>query len=154
MPRIILSFLLLTFFCCKNEKKSDLPDNAINPAIIENPVSASGTSNSKDNIPILEFESTSHDFETIDEGEKISFAFKFKNVGKGDLVIRAAQGSCGCTVPEYPKDPIPPGKGGIINVTFNSEGKEGQQHKTVTVISNTMPNTFILDVLGNVIKKK
>ena len=59
----------------------------------------------------------------ITEGEKISFAYQFTNVGNAELVIRAANGSCGCTVPEFPKDPIPAGGKGIINVTFDSNGK-------------------------------
>ena len=129
-----------------------MPDNAINPSVIDNPVTASSSKNSKDIVPVFQFDNESHDFGTIIEGEKISFAFRFKNVGKGDLVIRAAQGSCGCTVPEYPKEPVKPGNGGIINVTFNSEGKEGHQEKTVTVISNTMPNTHVLTITGNVEK--
>jgi hypothetical protein len=152
MYRYILVILVLITASCNNEKK-DQPANAIDPSLVKNPISASGNSNSKDNVPVLQFETDTHDFGTIEEGEKISFAFKFKNVGQGDLVIRAAQGSCGCTVPEYPKDPVHPGDNGIINVTFNSEGKEGQQHKTVTVISNTIPNTYTLNILGNVNKK-
>ena len=137
---------------CKNEKNPDVPDNAINPSVIDNPVTASSSKNSKDIVPVFQFDNESHDFGTIKGGEKISFAFRFKNVGRGDLVIRAAQGSCGCTVPEYPKEPVKPGDGGIINVTFNSEGKEGHQEKTITVISNTMPNTHVLTITGNVEK--
>jgi hypothetical protein len=145
-----LAFTLL--LSCKNEQKSDLPADAINPSVIDNPVTASTEKNSKDNVPVLKFDSDTHDFGTIVEGEKVSFAYKFRNVGNATLVIRAAQGSCGCTVPEYPKDPVPPGGEGIINVTFNSEGKEGKQDKTVTIISNTMPNTYTLNVIGNVEK--
>jgi len=66
------------------------------------------------------------------------------------LVIRSAQGSCGCTVPEFPKDPVAPGEEGVINVTFDSAGKEGHQEKTVTIISNTIPNTYTLYVVGDV----
>lgn len=153
MIRIILISLCLAVAGCGSEKKNETSDKPINSSIVDNPVTASEEQSSKNNIPVLKFDSDSHDFGTIEEGEKVSFAFKFQNVGNGDLIIRAAQGSCGCTVPEFPKDPVKPGAGGIINVTFNSEGKEGQQHKTVTVISNTMPNTYTLNVLGNVIKK-
>src|SRR5207253_2266999 len=113
---------------------------------INNPASASPDNSSKDNFPIFKFEEERHDFGEIDQGEKISFAFKFKNVGKGDLVIRSANASCGCTVPEFPKDPVAPGESGVINVTFNSEGKEGIQEKTVTIISNTVPNNYILTI--------
>lgn len=148
----ILAFVLILGLGCKNEKKSDLPDNAINPSVINNPATASTSTDTKDNVPVFQFENDRHDFGKLIEGEKISFAFKFKNVGKGDLVIRAAQGSCGCTVPEYPKGPVKPGEGGIINITFDSAGKDGFQEKTVTIISNTMPNTYVLTVAGNVEK--
>ena len=147
----ILISMVLIIAGCKSKNK-DLPDNAINSSVINNPVTAS-SGNSKDNVPEFKFEQESHDFGNIIEGEKISFAFRFTNVGKGDLVIRAAEGSCGCTVPEYPKEAIHPGGGGIINVTFNSEGKEGYQEKTVTIISNTMPNTHVITITGTVQKQ-
>ncbi len=148
----IMALVLVLGLGCKSEKKSDLPDNAINPAVIDNPVTASSSKGEVDNVPVFQFEESSHDFGNIFEGEKISFAFRFKNIGKADLVIRAAQGSCGCTVPEYPKEPIKPGDGGVINVTFDSQGKEGHQEKTVTIISNTMPNNYVITIIGNVEK--
>ena len=148
----IMALVLVLGLGCKSEKKSDLPDNAINPTVIDNPVTASSTKGDADNVPVFQFEESSHDFGNIFEGEKISFAFRFKNIGKADLVIRAAQGSCGCTVPEYPKEPIKPGDGGVINVTFDSQGKEGHQEKTVTIISNTMPNNYVITIIGNVEK--
>ena len=146
-------FIIFCFVSCKERSKSDIPENSINPSVIENPATASD-GNVKNNVPVLKFESDKHDFGTIIEGEKVSFAFNFKNVGRGDLVIRAAQGSCGCTVPEYPKEAIKPGESGVINVTFNSEGKEGEQIKTIDVISNTMPNVYKLAITATVIKEK
>jgi hypothetical protein len=122
---------------------------------VDNPVTASSDPTvNKDDVPILKFEKDTHDFGTIAEGEKISYAYKFTNTGKAPLIIRSAQGSCGCTVPEYPKDPIAPGGEGVINVTFDSQGKQGHQEKTVTIISNTMPNTYTLYVVGTVEPKK
>ena len=145
---VILVFIITFIGGCKNSNNPDVPENAIDPSVVQNPVSASGNRNSKDNIPVFQFEVENHDFGKIIQGEKVSFAFQFKNVGKGDLVIRAAQGSCGCTVPEFPKEAVKPGDGGIINVTFNSEGREGVQEKTITIISNTMPNTHVLTING------
>jgi len=142
---------------CKQEgaQKSDIPDNAVNTDIVNNPETAApGNQNTKANVPVFRFENEVHDFGTITQGEKVQYAFRFKNTGKGDLLIRAANGSCGCTVPEWPKDPIPPGKEGIVNVTFNSEGKEGMQHKTVTLIANTIPNTKVLTITGEVVTKQ
>ncbi len=142
--------------CTSGEKKnSQLPDNAISTDVVRNTATASSDSSKvKDNTPVFQFADESHDFGTIVQGEKISYAFRFKNVGSGDLVIRAANGSCGCTVPEYPKEPVAPGKDGIINVTFNSEGKDGEQNKTVTLIANTIPNTKVLTITGTVVKTK
>jgi hypothetical protein len=147
-----LMFLMAMFFFSCQSKNSNLPENAIDPQLIENPASAtSGGTNSK-KAPVFKFDEEVHDFGTLTDGEKVSYAFHFTNVGNADLVIRAAQGSCGCTVPEFPKDPIKPGEDGIVNVTFNSEGKVGQQLKTITMISNTVPNTYIISIKANVLK--
>ena len=71
----------------------------INPDVVNNPATASGNNEqNKDNVPVFQFSEEAHDFGTIVQGEKTSFAFKFKNTGKLDLVIRSATGSCGCTV--------------------------------------------------------
>ena len=149
-----VTFLLMMFLfiACSSpqEKHPGIPEDAIDPAVMENPASASGSQKGK--VPKFEFQDTVHDFGKIIEGEKVSFAFRFKNVGDGELIIRAANGSCGCTVPEWPKDPIQPGGTGIINVTFNSEGREGMQHKSVTLVSNTMPNTKELNISAEVQK--
>ncbi len=149
---LIPAFILVmgVTIACKGPKDPNVPENAINPSVVENPATASPDSSSKDNYPVFQFETERHDFGTIEQGEKIAYAFRFKNVGKGDLIIRSAQGSCGCTVPEFPKDPVKPGESGVIDVTFNSEGKEGQQEKTITIISNTVPSNFILTISGNV----
>jgi len=135
-----------------SNKNADIPENAVSVDGVKNPVTASPDSGkAKSSLPVFQFKDEEHDFGSITQGEKISYAFRFKNVGVTDLVIRSANGSCGCTVPEWPKDPIPPGKEGLINVTFNSEGKEGMQHKTVTLIANTIPNTKVLTITGEVV---
>ena len=90
------------------------------------------------NLPktTMEFTETKHSFGTIKEGEKVKHAFKFKNTGSNPLIISDAIASCGCTVPSYPKEPIPPGGEGEIVVEFNSAGRPGQQQKNVIVHSN------------------
>lgn len=148
---MIAMFFMVACSSPKNDNPS-IPDNAIDPTVIENPASASGNSTAK--IPVFAFQDTVHDFGKIVDGEIVSYAFRFKNEGTGDLLIRSANGSCGCTVPEWPKDPIPPGEGGIINVKFNSEGRSGIQHKTVTLIANTLPNTVVLSISAEVEKAK
>ncbi len=149
----LLSVLFLFFSCSSpKEKNPNLPENAIDPAVVENPASATG--DAKGNVPTFKFLNTTHDFGKIVDGEKVSFAFRFTNSGTGDLLIRAANGSCGCTVPEYPKEPIPPGGSGIITVTFNSEGRVGMQNKTVSLIANTIPNTTELSISAEVLEAK
>lgn len=87
----------------------------------------------------MKFNKVEHDFGTINQSDKVEYTFKFTNTGKNDLIISNAVGSCGCTVPEYPKEPIKPGKQGKMKVIFNPAGKTGMQTKTITVNANT-PN--------------
>lgn len=88
--------------------------------------------------PIMSFDKVMHDFGTIAEGERVQTVFSFTNTGKSDLVIVDARGSCGCTVPSYPKNtPIPPGGTGEITVSFDSSNKPNMQQKSVTISANT-----------------
>ncbi|MCP4441812.1 MAG: DUF1573 domain-containing protein [Aureispira sp.] len=98
----------------------------------------------------FEFEEQSFDFGAIAEGEQVEHLFKFKNVGKSPLIINHAQGSCGCTIPEWPREPIAPGAEGEIKVKFNSKDKSGHQEKLVTLTANTYPNKTELRIIGNV----
>lgn len=85
----------------------------------------------------IDFAETEHDFGAIKSGDKVTHVFKFKNTGEADLIIYRAKGSCGCTVPEYPKDPVKPGAEAEIKVSFNSAGKHGKQTKSVLLETNT-----------------
>lgn len=86
----------------------------------------------------MTFDKTVHDFGTIDEGETVQTKFTFTNTGQSDLIIVDARGSCGCTVPNYPKNtPIVPGGTGEILVSFDSSNKPNMQQKTVTISANT-----------------
>ena len=86
----------------------------------------------------MTFDKVSHVFGTIDEGETVQTTFTFTNTGKTDLLIVDARGSCGCTVPKYPKNtPIKPGDTGEILVSFDSSNKPNMQQKTVTISANT-----------------
>ncbi|OWY22426.1 DUF1573 domain-containing protein [Sphingobacteriales bacterium UPWRP_1] len=104
------------------------------------------------NLPktTVEFAEMEHDFGKINEGDKVSHVFKFKNTGKEPLIIASAKGSCGCTVPEYPKEPIAPGAESQILVEFNSKGKKNMQTKTVTINANTDPNPMRLTIKADV----
>ncbi len=143
---LTLLSVILFLSACHNEQKDQ---KGVNSEAVSNPATASGDKK-ETKQPEFKFEREKFDFGKITEGEKVSYAFKFTNSGNANLVISEAHGSCGCTIPEYPKEPIAPGKTGIINVTFNSEGKKGDQHKTVTITANTVPNTKVLDIMGMV----
>ncbi len=86
----------------------------------------------------MSFDKTMHDFGNIEEGETVQTTFSFTNTGQSDLIIVDARGSCGCTVPDYPKNtPIAPGATGQIVVSFDSSNKPNMQQKTVTISANT-----------------
>ncbi|MBP9140956.1 MAG: DUF1573 domain-containing protein [Chitinophagales bacterium] len=89
---------------------------------------------------------TEFDWGQINEGDVKEHTFTFKNTGNAPLQIDRAKGSCGCTVPDYPKTPIAPGATGEIHVKFNSKGKKGQQKKSVTIWANTTPENSMLYV--------
>lgn len=102
----------------------------------------------------IKFEKTSHDFGTFPETDKKSYAFKFTNVGDKLLVIHQAIASCGCTVPNYPKEPIKPGESGEIIVTYNGAGKfPGHFKKSITIRSNAKKEIVRLYVEGDMIGK-
>jgi hypothetical protein len=101
----------------------------------------------------IKFERLEHDFGKIKEGVMSRTAFVFTNTGDAPLLISSAIGSCGCTVPEWPKEPIKPGEKGEIKVEFDSKDKLGEQLKTVTVSSNTNPMNNVLTVKCNVLPK-
>ncbi len=98
----------------------------------------------------IKYESDRFDFGSTDEGEIIKHIFKFKNTGNEPLVISNAKGSCGCTVPTWPKEPVPPGGTGELKIEFNTKGKPGRQSKRVTVTSNTVPTETFLEISGEV----
>jgi hypothetical protein len=115
--------------------------------------SASVSASTTQNGAGISFEKNSYDFGEIKEGEKVTHEFKFSNNGTVPLIISNATASCGCTVPEYPKEPIAPGEAGVIKVIFNSAGKTGMQHKVVTLTSNTNPATTEVYLTGEVKSK-
>lgn len=103
-------------------------------------------------FPVIEFDTTYHDFGTLIQGEKASFTFKFRNTGTSSLIIKDAFSTCGCTVPDFSDKPISPGGEGKIDVLFDSEGKHGLQYKTVTLKLNTKIEEKNLTIKANVLK--
>ncbi|HEY4935561.1 MAG TPA: DUF1573 domain-containing protein [Puia sp.] len=82
-------------------------------------------------------DSTSRNFGTIPEGQKLEVEYRFLNSGNKPLIIARVQPSCGCTIAEQPEEPIMPGKEGVIKASFNSEGRVGVNNKKLYVIANT-----------------
>lgn len=102
------------------------------------------------NLPVLSFTDTAHDFGMMAEGEKAEHEFAFRNEGKSPLIIAGATSSCGCTVPEFSREPIPPGGSGVLKVSFSSAGKQGHILKAVTVSSNAFPAMRVLTITAEV----
>ncbi len=100
--------------------------------------------------PKFKFDKTEHDFGTINEGDVVETVFNFTNEGKSELIITSAKGSCGCTVPEWPKEPIMPGESGQIKVKFNSYRKPNLQQKQITLVTNTENGKEILKIRAQV----
>lgn len=95
-------------------------------------------------LPTFEWEAIEHDFGTIAEGEKVTHLYKFTNTGEAPLIIESVRPSCGCTAPNWTKEPIPVGGEGTVEVVFDSKGKPNAQNKTVTVTANTWPQSTVL----------
>ncbi|MCF8449564.1 MAG: DUF1573 domain-containing protein [Taibaiella sp.] len=98
----------------------------------------------------FKFTEETHDFGEIPEGPIAEYDFEFKNVGKEPIIINEAHGSCGCTVPKWPQEPILPGKKGVIHVAYTSQGRPGPINKDVTINSNAQQSTMVLHIRGNV----
>ena len=98
----------------------------------------------------ISFNEYAHDFGVMDEGDVVVHTFEFTNTGAEPLVLDKCKGSCGCTVPECPKQPIPPGGKGEIEVKFNSKGKKNKQTKKVYINANTDPVQTLLTITAQV----
>lgn len=146
-PVFLLSiWMLLTLSCNQANTESDA-------GIIENETSA-GQPEGKGGEPVMTFEQESFDFGTIQEGEVVEHTYSFKNTGTKALLISEVQASCGCTVPDWPREPIKPGQSSSIKIQFNSSNKQDNILKDVTVISNANPVKKKLSFTAFVIKKK
>ncbi len=158
MRLLILTAIIGLAFACQTTPKGSeksveeiKQEGAIsNSDIVRNPVSASKPEDTV-NVAKMTFDEDTYDFGQVKAGEKVMHIYNFTNTGKAPLLITSARSTCGCTVPEWPKDPIPPGGKGELKVVFNSEGKHGQQNKPVTVLANTYPGTTKVFLTGMVV---
>ncbi len=113
--------------------------------------SGKDSSENTDATPIAEFQKTTHDFGKIITGERVAYAFRFKNAGNSPLVITGIRSGCGCTVGDYPKDPVRPGEEGRVNVVFNSAGRRGFQSESVRVLTNAEESVITLRITAEVL---
>ena len=153
MKRLLI-ISLVALAACNNANTPKAPEGQMPVTLVNNPHTASGIDTvAAARKPTMDFTDTLHNFGTIHEKEVVECEFAFKNNGKTPLVINSAVGSCGCTVPNYPHEPVEPGKGGIMKVTFNSAGKAGHQEKTVTIHTNTIRGIHMLYIKSDIAKE-
>jgi hypothetical protein len=122
----------------KTVQHNNAPNGMTVADLIDNPVTADQPSDTV-NVAKITFTEASFDFGKAKADEVVKHSFVFKNTGNVPLLIREARSTCGCTVPEFPKDPIPVGGSGEINVKFNTAGKDGRQKKPIIITANTFP---------------
>ena len=104
--------------------------------------------------PKIAFSEDTHDFGDIEQGTKVSHVFSFENAGTEPLILSNVLTTCGCTATDWPRDPIAPGSGGKIEVSFNSAGKMGKQNKVITVVSNAVNAQERVKIITNVLPRK
>ncbi|MGV8945691.1 MAG: DUF1573 domain-containing protein [Lutibacter sp.] len=138
--------LSLVFVSCKEKATSKI--DAVN---LESAIERDARINL--GAAIIDFDTRDYDFGTVKEGDVVEGIFKVSNKGKTDFVINDASASCGCTVPEWPKEAIKPGDSAEIKFSFNSAGRTGKQSKTITLQTNTENVIEMLRLSGTVTPK-
>lgn len=154
--------LLFCLVACNSEQKTSKTKKVVeeipaegqirNSDIIRNPITAGGTLDTN-SIAKFSFTETTFDFGTVKEGAEVKHTFEFTNIGKAPLLISDARSTCGCTVPQWPENAIPPGGSGSIDVVFKTAGKQNKQQKPVTISANTYPPSTVIYLKGNVTPK-
>ncbi|WP_224483698.1 DUF1573 domain-containing protein [Robertkochia aurantiaca] len=138
------TFLLVA--CAAMVSFTSCKDKASNKVKSENVEMAQERDQANDKFAAISFDKTEHDFGNITQGTPVETTFTLTNTGEAPLIITNAKSSCGCTVPDYPKDtPIAPGESAEILVKFNGSGRN-QVQKTVTLMTNTANGTEYLKI--------
>jgi len=144
---IYIAILSLAIISCKDNAASKIKSTNLETAKERDAIISLGSA-------IIEFDKTEFDFGTINEGDVVDGNFKITNKGKVDLMILSAKASCGCTVPEWPKEAIKPEESADLKFVFNSRGKVGSNNKSITLKTNTAKGTEVIRVKGNVLAKQ
>ncbi len=149
-----LPLLVLAWAGCKSDGADTVQEirggDGPNSALIRNPVTADLPLDTN-KLARIEYVQDTYNFGEVLEGTVVEHTFQFKNTGKVPLTILNARSSCGCTVPEWPKEQIPPGGTGSISAKFNTEGKTKEQRKWIYVTANTYPNETKVLIEGHVL---
>ena len=153
--KIILCFFVIVSFSCNDlvKKVEDEKEDRISAKLVNNPITAKKEKKTEP-LPEISFDKLQYNFGKINQGESVSHQFVFANTGEAELIIANAKGSCGCTVPKWPREPIAPGESEEIKVTFNSAGKSGKQRKAITLVTNAIPNTIVLTVSAEILTEQ
>jgi hypothetical protein len=130
--------------------KPTAPPAPPTPAAVQAPPPPPAPPKVNPNAGKFKFAEETHDFGEVPEGPLAEYDFEFKNEGKEPIVIQEAHGSCGCTVPKWPQEPILPGQKGVIHVAYTSQGRPGPINKDVTINSNALQSPMVLHIKGNV----
>ena len=143
MKKFIILISAITFITSCDIRNSDKKKNNLPTA-------------STDTFPptTVQIIDSTFDFGKVNEGEIVTYNYRFKNTGTHPLSVQNAVASCGCTIPEKPEKPIAPGELGVIKVKFNSDHRPGETHKSITVTSNANPEFPPLILKGTVIGKE
>lgn len=140
MNKLFVAFCLFSFLIsCDIRNSGNRPDVNI----------ANGGLSTMDSTTVQVIDSV-YNFGKVADGEMVEYSYRFKNNGTYPLIIYSAVASCGCTVPEKPKEPVKPGETGFLKVVFNSKGRVGPVHKDITVMSNAHPAFPVLQLVGEV----
>ncbi len=153
---------LLMLGACGTDKTSEVGAEGMNAAAtaaseatanptIDNPNVVAETEVPNPNAPVMTFAKAEHDFGDIKPGDVVKHTFEFTNTGKSPLLIENATASCGCTTPNWTKEPVAPGATGTIEVQFDSHGKSGIQNKEVAVRANTAPSITKVSIKTNIL---
>lgn len=137
MKYLVLFSFAIVLFSCTNTDKPATKEEAARDSL--NKVAMADTMNY---TTIQWLDSTTQDLGKIKEGSIVEISWKFKNTGNKPLIVADARGTCGCTIADKPKEPIPPGQDGTIKAKFNSQGQGPEAHKTVSVDANTKGQTM------------
>lgn len=155
----LLAVSLLTAGCDNLQNKTETEGSGSSSASAtptENTVANPNLTNeqvmSNADAPVMTFTEMEHDFGDIKPGAVVKHTFTFKNTGKSPLIISSASATCGCTTPDWTKEPVAPGAEGKIDVQFDSHGKTGQQSKTITIEANTQPSTNQIAIKTNILQ--